>query len=94
MTVTFQTTGSLELRYPYGFEVSCSSKGAEPQWLEGTAMSANVQSVVVGFPDCPSGTSPDMIRYCWHTDPCTFKKCPVYAKDSELPAAPFVFPLS
>jgi sialate O-acetylesterase len=84
----------LELRYKYGFELGCgngTSTAEASQWIEGTATAANRESVQVEFVDCPSPLSPVSIRYCWRTDPCTFKMCPIYAGD--LPSPPFMMDL-
>ena len=93
-TITYKLHGQdpLELRYKYGFELGCgnSSTGAS-QWIEGTAMKADGESVQVEFEDCPSPLYPISIRYCWRTDPCTFKMCPIYAGD--LPSPPFIMEL-
>ena len=82
----------LELRYEYGFELGCGNGTAgASQWIEGTATAANGESVQVEFADCPSPLSPVSIRYCWRTDPCTFKMCPIYAGD--LPSPPLMMDL-
>ena len=87
-----QSQDKLELRYKYGFELGCGNGTAmASQWVEGTAMNVNGQNVQVEFSDCPSQLSPVSIRYCWRTDPCTFKMCPIYAGD--LPAPPFMMDL-
>ena len=92
--VQYKNQKPLELRYSYGFEVGCgtnSTKALPSQWIEGTAMQVVDEGLLVAFADCPSSTSPEYIRYCWRTDPCTFKKCPVYA--GELPSPPFILKL-
>ena len=90
--VHFKSLLSVELKYKYGFEVGCSNATkAASQWIEGTAIEANENGLRVEFADCPSPLSPVSIRYCWRTDPCTFKKCPVYAGD--LPSPPFIMDL-
>ena len=84
---------NLELRYPYGFELGCASAdGSITQWLEGSAVKVVGNSVIIEVDNCSTGNKPAMIRYCWRTDPCTFKKCPVYS--DELPSPPFIMPLS
>ena len=96
LTITYVNVapgGSLELRYPYGFELGCSTTtSATVQWIEGTATKADGDAVTVQMPSCPSGSKPAMVRYCWRTDPCTFKMCPIYSGD--LPSPPFIMPLS
>ena len=93
MIVRYKHKQPLELRYEYGFEIGCSntSTSGASQWIEGTAIEANEEGVRVAFADCPSTLSPVTIRYCWRTDPCTFKKCPVYA--GVLPSPPFIMKL-
>jgi len=82
-------TDGLELRYPYGFELGCATaNGTMSQWMEGTAMRTDGDSVIVELPDCPSGSKATTIRYCWRTDPCSFMKCPIYS--GNLPAPPFI----
>lgn len=73
----------VELRYPYGFELGCS----DGTWLGATATAAASNKVVVGVASCAAGAKPIALRYCWRTDPCTFKMCPVYSGD--LPSPPF-----
>ena len=73
----------LELRYPYGFELGCS----DGTWMDATATQASGNKVTVAVPSCAAGSKPAALRYCWRTDPCTFKKCPVYSGD--LPSPPF-----
>ena len=83
----------LELRYPYGFEIGCgATNDTVLQWIEATAVKIEGYSVLIQAPNCPTGKTAEMIRYCWRTDPCTFKKCPVYSGD--LPSPPFIMPLS
>ena len=66
-------TNGLELRYPYGFELGCATaNGTMSQWMEGTAMKVDGDSVMVELPECPNGEKAATIRYCWRTDPCTF----------------------
>ena len=85
-------TDGLELRYPYGFELGCATaNGTMSQWMEGTAMRTDGNSVIVELPDCPSGSKATTIRYCWRTDPCSFMKCPIYS--GNLPAPPFIMNL-
>ena len=82
----------LELRYPYGCELGCATaNGTISQWMEGTAMRTDGDSVIVELPDCPSGSKATTIRYCWRTDPCSFMKCPIYS--GNLPAPPFIMNL-
>ena len=92
MTVHFKGLLSLKLQHKYGFEVGCAANATASQWIEGTAVGADEDGVHVEFADCPSSFSPVSIRYCWRTDPCTFKMCPVYAGD--LPSPPFMMDLS
>ena len=83
----------LELRYHYGFEIGCaSSQGTVLQWIEATAKNVKGYTVLVDAPNCPTGKTAEMIRYCWRTDPCIFKKCPVYSGD--LPSPPFIMGLT
>ena len=82
----------LELQYPYGFEIGCATmNGTMSQWIEGTAVKADDSSVTVEFLNCPSMEKATMIRYCWRTDPCSFKKCPIYS--GNLPSPPFIMNL-
>ena len=94
VTVSYklQSQDPLELHYKYGFELGCGNgtTGAS-QWIEGTATAASGESVQVEFADCPSPLSPVSIRYCWHSNPCTFKMCPIYAGDP--PSPPFMMDL-
>lgn len=91
MIVRYKHQQPLDLRYKYGFEVGCGNGTGASQWIEGTATGVDGDGVHVAFADCPSPLSPVSIRYCWRTDPCTFKKCPVYAGD--LPSPPFTMDL-
>ena len=94
VTVTYklQSQDKLELHYKYGFELGCgNATTGVTQWIEGTATGVTGQSVQVEFADCPSTLSPQSVRYCWRTDPCTFKMCPVYA--GVLPSPPFMMDL-
>ena len=94
VAVSFEmlATNGLELRYPYGFELGCSTaNGTMSQWMEGTAMKVDGDSVMVELPECPNGEKAATIRYCWRTDPCTFMKCPIYS--GNLPAPPFIMNL-
>ena len=77
----------LELKCPYRFEVGCSS-GTFPQKVEGMAKSVIENDVIVEFPMCGNGLKPMSICYCWQTDPCTFKMCPVYSSTNN-PSPPF-----
>ena len=90
--IQYKNQKPLELRYSYGFEVGCGKVNSTAeeisQWIEGTAMEVVEEGLLVAFANCPLSTSPEYIRYCWRTDPCTFKKCPVYA--GELPSPPFL----
>ena len=81
----------LELKYPYGFEMACiGPSGKMPlTWVEGTAKQITGDDVIVEFPNCGSGLKPSMVRYCWRTDPCTFKMCPVYSSPAN-PSPPFI----
>jgi len=46
-------TDGLELQYPYGFEFGCATaNGTMSQWMEGSAMKADGDSVMVELPDC------------------------------------------
>ena len=82
----------LELQYPYGFEIGCATvNGTMSQWIEGTAVKADDSSVMIEFLNCPSMEKATMIRYCWRTDPCSFKKCPIYS--GNLPSPPFIMNL-
>jgi len=84
----------LELRYPYGFELGCATaNGTISQWMEGTAMRTDSDSVIVELPDCPSGSKATTIRYCWRTDPCSFMKCPIYSGNLPAAAPPFIMNL-
>ena len=87
--VTFQnTSGSIELRSKYGFEIGCINS-KDSQWLEGTIIgTTSDKSINVGFPTCPQGYSMTKIQYDWRTNPCVFKQCAVYSDD--LPSPPFV----
>ncbi len=59
------------------------------EWVEGTAVKlAEDNTAVVEFPACETGLAGSAIHYCWRTDPCSFKKCPIYSGD--LPSPPFV----
>ena len=80
----------LELRYKYGFELGCSN-ATSTAWLGATASQVVGNVVVVGVPSCPGDMKPSQLRYCWRSDPCTFKMCPVYSGD--LPSPPFVMSL-
>ena len=94
VTVNFDklATNGLELRYPYGFEIGCATvNGTMSQWIEGTAVKADDSAVMVEFLNCPSMEKATMIRYCWRTDPCSFKKCPIYSDN--LPSPPFIMNL-
>ena len=84
----------LELRYPYGFEISCEDEHDQqtPLWVEGTAKSVSDNDVNVEFPLCQNGLKPMRVRYCWRTDPCTFGKCPVYS-GANYPSPPFIMTL-
>ena len=88
VTVVIDFTGvgpsGLQLLYPYGFEVECSGS---PSLLEGTAVKVDGDTAVVQFPSCPGGDTPSAIYYCWRTDPCIFKMCPIYSE--QLPSPPF-----
>ena len=79
----------LELRYPYGFETSCDNGTS---WLEATAVKTAGNAVFIEAPSCPAPAEPTTVRYCWRTDPCTFKKCPIYSGD--LPAPPFIMTMT
>ena len=81
----------LELRYPYGFELGCVTSTGTTDWFEGTAVKVDTNNVIVEIPGCPNGQKAVWIRYCWRTDPCTFKKCPVYSSD--FPSPPFIMEL-
>ncbi len=99
IAVTYSSPKSAEdkltLRYPYGFEVGCSSvtKPVDTQWVEGTAKSVTETDVNVEFPPCSNDLKPMMVRYCWRTDPCTFNKCPVYSS-MMTPSPPFIMELN
>ena len=73
----------VELRYSYGFELGCS----DGTWLDATATAADSNKVMVGVPACAAGAMPIALRYCWRSDPCSLKLCPVYSGD--LPSPPF-----
>ena len=88
MSVKYKSDYPLELHYPYGFELGCVNTMGNDTWIEGTATSVDTMTSFAEFPSCPTGYTPKMVRYCWRTDPCTFKKCPIYAKD--LPAPPYM----
>ena len=95
--VHYKGDNSAILRYPYGFELGCgNTKNGVSQWIEGTAHNGTgfAQQVAnVSFPLCPSQLSPVSIRYCWRTDPCTFKMCPIYSSYWDLPSPPFIMDL-
>lgn len=97
--VNYKEEDYVLLRYPYGFELGCGdSKSGASQWIEGTARNGtNVINTAanVSFPLCPSPLSPVSVRYCWRTDPCTFKMCPVYVQyyRGDLPSPPFILDL-
>ena len=78
----------LQLRYPYGFELGCS----DGSWLEATATQATSNKLTIGVPTCAARATPTALRYCWRSDPCSFKMCPVYSGD--LPSPPFYIPLT
>ena len=70
-------TDRLELWYLYCFELGCLTTNSSMfLWMEGTAMKVDGDSIMVELPYCPSGATATTIRYCWHTDPCSFMKCP------------------
>jgi sialate O-acetylesterase len=73
----------LQLRSPYGFELGCS----DGTWMNATASQVSGNRVVVGVPSCAAGAKPAALRYCWRSNPCSFKMCPVYSGD--LPSPPF-----
>ncbi len=93
VAVTYTSENPLELKYPYGFEVGCvDASDSKSAWISGTAKSVvGNHTAFVEFSVCPVQYTAKMIRYCWRTDPCTFKMCPVYAKD--LPSPPFILKL-
>ncbi len=63
--------------------------GTVSKWIEGTVVKlAEDNTAVVEFPTCQTGLVGSAVRYCWRTDPCSFKKCPIYSGD--LPSPPFV----
>ena len=95
MSVHYREEDDLVLKYPYGFELGCGDdvKSGASQWIEGTARNRTgfIFSVTnVSFPLCPSNLSPLSIRYCWRTNPCLFKMCPIYSSYRNLPSPPFV----
>ena len=91
VVVQFTSVGpsGLQLLYPYGFEVQCAGTTS---LLEGTAIKVDGETAIVQFPSCPAGVTPSAIYYCWRTDPCSFKMCPIYSES--LPSPPFYLPIS
>ena len=97
MIVHYRELDVVTLRYPYGFELGCgnSNTGAS-QWIEGTARNGtgfSFEVANISFPLCPASLSPVSVRYCWRTDPCVFKMCPIYSSYLNLPSPPFVMDL-
>ena len=95
VTVTYHdlspSTNSLDdLRSPYGFEIGCS-QGNATTYLEGIVKSIQGASVMINFPDCPTGSKAEMVRYAWRDDPCPFKQCAIYS--GGLPSPPFMMEL-
>lgn len=94
VSVMYTSKNPLELKYPYGFEIGCLNlfnPYEKTVWMNGTAKSVDKLEATVEFPACSTSTTASMIRYCWRTDPCTFKMCPIYGKD--LPSPPFIMKL-
>lgn len=92
VSVTYMSDSPLVLKYPYGFEVGCTDHSTlKTSWMSGTAKSVDKLEANVEFGPCSNSSTPTSIRYCWRTDPCTFKMCPIYGKD--LPSPPFVMKL-
>lgn len=77
------------------FEVCCSSEKEHcnnntSKWVLAAMTSASSNVVSVSTRGC-IGTYITGLRYAWRDWPCDFKKCPLYNKDNELPAPPFLF---
>lgn len=89
----YASDSPLELKYPYGFEIGCEDPSTNKMvWISGTAKSVDKLEAVVEFTGCSESSKASMIRYCWRTDPCTFKMCPIYGED--LPSPPFIMKLA
>ena len=93
VSVDYTSVGAdgLQLVYPYGFEMVCGNDTAPS--IEGTAIKVIGGTAIVEFSSpCPGGVFPSAIYYCWRTDPCSFKMCPIYSES--LPSPPFYLPLT
>ena len=95
VTITYHdlspSTNSLDdLHSPYGFEIGCL-QGNTIKYIEGIATGIQGASVMVKFPDCPTGSTAEMVRYAWRDDPCPFKQCAIYS--GGLPSPPFLMKL-
>ncbi|XP_033626189.1 sialate O-acetylesterase-like [Asterias rubens] len=76
-----------------GFEICCSGNAVcqsnDTSWVPAEVISQPTPSSLIVSYYCYKKQAVS-IRYLWRDMPCTFKGCPVYSVENNLPGAPFV----
>lgn len=90
------STKEIEVRTYHGFEVCCSytgeyrCKSGSSWWLPAPISMSDKSKLTINTAACPPKNVTG-VRYAWRTTPCSFLKCAVYGKESQLPAPPFLY---
>lgn len=99
MNVTYanDTSPSVELRNPDGFELCCLGKQLcftnETVWVAAPASRIQGEPLTIALevPSSCAGKGIDAFRYLWRETPCLFKQAAIYSTlDSNLPAPPYI----
>ncbi|XP_048418357.1 sialate O-acetylesterase isoform X4 [Stegostoma tigrinum] len=92
LTITYtEELTVLELRHDL-FEVCCCTTWdlSNCKWLFVPIVNHSINTLSLSLSQCHQKVTG--IRYAWMEWPCDLKKCPLYGKDSNLPASTFMLP--